>query len=80
MERQEQMSTVINDRFKMRCKSVIYNLLIVVGLLVEPSTAIVKPKGYLEAYIYIRKHPIILTYISPGIYPSLSSSFFSSVC
>ena len=45
------MSRVRNKGVMMHCKEVTANLLTVVGLLVEPSTAIVKPKGYLEASI-----------------------------
>ena len=36
------ISTVINEGVKVSCKSVKANLLTVVGLLVEPSTAIEK--------------------------------------
>ena len=39
------MSTVMNEGVKMRCKAVTANLFTVVGLLVEISTAIEKPKS-----------------------------------
>ena len=41
----------------MHCKSITDNLLKVVGILVEPSTAIAKSKGSIEAYIYVRQPP-----------------------
>ena len=49
------MSTVMNKGVEMCCKSFTANLFTVVGLLVEPSTYISKPKGSLEAYISIIK-------------------------
>ena len=56
------------------------NLLTVVGISVETSTAIAKTNGYMEAYIYISQTPITVTSISPTIYPSLYISlFFSSM-
>ena len=36
-----------------RCKNFTANLLTISGLLVEPSTAIAKPKSSLEVYITI---------------------------
>ena len=44
------MSSVMNKGVKMRCKAVMNNIFIVLDLIVEPSTVIVKPNGYLEAY------------------------------
>ena len=43
-----QMSRETNEGFMMRFKAITANLLIVVGLLVEPTTTIVKPKVSLE--------------------------------
>ena len=48
------MSTVMNEGVKMRCEAVTADFFTVVGLLVEPSTAIAKTKDYLEAYTSIR--------------------------
>ena len=47
------MSTAVNKGVIMRYKEVTSNLFKVVVLLVEPSKAISKPHGYLEAYTYI---------------------------
>ena len=64
----------------MRCKAVMTNLLTVVGLIVEPITAIAKTNGSIEAYIYIRKTTITVIYSITVITPSLSRSLLSSVC
>ena len=48
------MSTVIDEGVKMRCKAVMSNCFTLVGLLVEPSTDIAKPKDSLEDYPSIR--------------------------
>ena len=48
------MSTVMKEVVKMCCKAVVDHFFKVLGLLVEPSKAISKPHGYLEAYTYIR--------------------------
>ena len=42
------MSMVMNKGVKMHCKAVTANLFAVLGLLVEPSTAISKPNFFLE--------------------------------
>ena len=47
------MSTVMNEGAKMRYKSVMTKLLTLVGLLVEPSTAISKTTSYLEESLSI---------------------------
>ena len=47
------MSRDMNKGFVILCKTITANLLEILGLLVEPSTYISKPKGYLEA-----SHPI----------------------
>ena len=73
------MSTVMNKGFKMHCKLVMENMLKLVGLLVGTITAIAKPKGYLEASIYIRQYHIKSTSIIIVVYTSLYSSFFLSV-
>ena len=62
----------------MRCKSITTNLLTVVGLLVEPSTAIKKPNCSIGVSFSIRQPSIKVTYIINVIYPSLSSFVFSS--
>ena len=67
------MSMVMNKGVNMCCKVVMANLLTVVGILVKPSTAIEKLKGYLEASIYIRQPTITETFISTVIYSYLSS-------
>ena len=72
------MSRVTNKGVMMRCKAVTANLLTVVGLPVEPSTAIAKPKGYLDASLSIRQPPRTVTSSNPVISPSLSSFFFFS--
>ena len=62
----------------MRYKTVTENLFTVVGTLVETSiTSIEKPKGYIEAYISIRKPTITVTSNIPVIPPSLSPYFLS---
>ena len=70
------MSRVTNMGVMMSCKAVTTNLFTVVGLLVETITAIVKPKGSLEASNYIRKPNIIVTYNIPVISTPLSILFF----
>ena len=72
------MSIVMNGEVIMHCKSVTANLLKVVGILVEPSIDIVKPKGHIEAYLSIGQPHITVTSSSPVIYPSLYISFFFS--
>ena len=62
----------------MCCKEVTTDLLAVVGLIVEPSTYILKPKGSLEESLSIGQLPIKVTSISLVISPLLSSSFFFS--
>ena len=59
----------------MRCKTITSNLLTVVGLLVEPSTPIAKPKASIKAYLSIRPPPWTVTSSKPVIYPSLSCFF-----
>ena len=51
------MSRDKNKEVMVRCKKIMANLLTVQGLLVEPITAIVKPKGYIEASFSIRQTP-----------------------
>ena len=70
------MSSVMKKEVKTRCKSVRANLFTVVRLIDWPSIAIVKPKGYLEAYLYISYASLILTSTSPVIPPSLPISLF----
>ena len=55
----------------MRCKKITANSLTIVRLLVEHITSLAKPKAYLEAYLYIRKTVLTVTYIKAVIYPSL---------
>ena len=70
------MSKVTNEGVMMRCKVVTANLLTVVGLLVEPSIAIAKPKGSIDASIYISQTTItVKSIIQLNIPPSLASSF-----
>ena len=74
------MSRVKNEEVMVHCKTVTDNLLTVLGLLVEHSTAITKTKVYLEVPLSIRQPSIKVTSSIPVIYPSLSSSlFFSSM-
>ena len=70
----------MNKGFMILCKTITANLLEILGLLVEPSTSISKPKGCLEAFLPIGKPLWTLTYKYPMIYSSLSSFFsFSSM-
>ena len=69
------MSTVMNEEVKICCKAVTEKMFTVVGLLVELSTYIEKPKGYIEASLSIRRPSVTVTYNSPVI----SSSLFSLV-
>ena len=59
-------------------KSSTTNLFTLVGLLFEPSISISKPKGYLEASIYIRQTYVTVTYNSHVIPLSILRSLFSS--
>ena len=70
------MSREKNEGFMMHCKSVMNNFLTVLGLIVEPSTEIAKPKGSIQESLSIRKHPIGVTSSNNVISPSLSSFFF----
>ena len=72
------MSTVMNEGFKISCKAVMTQLFTVLGILVELSKTIAKPKGYLEASPSIRQPYITVTSNSPVIYSSLFSYFFFS--
>ena len=72
------MSRVTNEEVMMHCKAVTENLLVVVGLLFEPSTAIEKSKGLIEASLSISQTIITVTSSIPVISPSLSSSFYLS--
>ena len=72
------MSRVMNEGVMMRFKAVTANLLTVVGLIVEPSTAIEKPKGSLGVSLSIRQPPITVTSSNLVISTSLSSFFFFS--
>ena len=65
------MSMAMNEGVKVHYKAVTSNVLTVVVLLVETSTAIEKTKGFLESYIYISKNLFTVTYISPVIPPFL---------
>ena len=58
------MSTVTNKGANMYCKSVTDNFSTVEGLFVEPSTAIAKPKGSIEAFISIIRPSVTVTYTS----------------
>ena len=58
----ENTSRVTNKGIIMCCKSSTFNLLTVVGLLVEPITSVAKPKGYLEAYLSIIQPHITVTF------------------
>ena len=49
------MSRETNEGVMMHFKYGTANLLALIGLSVEPSTAIAKPKGYIEEYISIRQ-------------------------
>ena len=49
------MSRETNEGVVMRCKTITANLLIIVGLLVEPITYLAKLKASLEASIYTIK-------------------------
>ena len=73
------MSSDMNKRVVMRCKTITSNLLTVVRLLVEPSTAVEK-KGSLEASIYIRRTTLTLTSSKTIIYPPYIASSISEVC
>ena len=74
------MSRVKNEGVMMSYKEVTAKFLSVVCLVVEPSTPIAKPKGSIEAYIYIIKPLIAVKYNNPRMPPSFPSSlFFSSI-
>ena len=66
------MSRVMNEGVMMRCKEITANFLTEVGLIIEPSTSIAKPKGSLKAYIYIIKTTWTLTYSNTVKSPPLS--------
>ena len=51
------MSRETNEGVMMRCKTITANFITIVRFLAEPFTSLVKPKGYLEAYLYIMKPP-----------------------
>ena len=74
------MSSVTNEGVMMCCKAVRAKFLTVVYLLVKPSTFIAKPMGFIEASLYIIQTPVTVTFSSPVISSSLSSSLFSAVC
>ena len=44
----------MNKRVEICCKSVTTQLFTVVGLIVEPSTAIEKPKSYIQESVSVR--------------------------
>ena len=69
------MSMETNKGVVMRCKTIPANLLTVVGLIVEPITAIENTKGYIEAFISIRQNPLTLKSSNQVILPSLSIFF-----
>ena len=56
----------MNEVVEMHFKSFMTNFFTVVGLLVEISTSIAKPKGYFEAYPYTSQPPITVTSKSPS--------------
>ena len=63
-----------------RCKAGMSNMLTVVGLIVQPSTAIAKPKDSLEAYIFICKTTVKGTSSNTVISTSLYIFFsFSNI-
>ena len=66
----------MNKGVMMRCKAVTANFLTLLDIIVEPSTAIVKPNTSLEEYLSIRQPTIAVTSISKVISISLSSSLF----
>ena len=66
------MSKETNEGVVMRCKTITANLLIIVGLLVEPITYLAKLKASLEASIYTIKPTWTVNYSKPFISPSLS--------
>ena len=57
-QKRANMSTVTNKGFNMPCKAVMEKNFTVVVLIYESTTSIAKPKGSLEAYIYIRQPPL----------------------
>ena len=69
------MSTVMNKGVNMSYKYVTEKLFTVVGLLVEPITAIGK-KGSLQEYISIRYYYLAVTYSITVIPPALTRSLF----
>ena len=74
------MSTVMNEGVKIRSGAVTAKVFAVVGLLVEPSTSIEKPKVSFDVYIYIGQPSVTVTYYSPVISSFLFRSFvFSSI-
>ena len=64
----------------MHCRSVTANVLALVGILIEPSTSIAKPKGYIEASVSISKTHITVTSSSPIISSSFARYLFLEVC
>ena len=74
------MSRETIEGVMMRCKTITANLLVIVGLLVEPITSIENPKGSLKEYLPIKQPPLTVTSKYPVILSSLSSYFsFSSM-
>ena len=67
---------IMNEGVELYFKAVTANLFTVLGLLVESSTPIEIPMGYLEVYISIRKNSLTVTSSSPVFPPYLPSSLF----
>ena len=73
------MSRVMNEGVVICCKEITDNFLTVVDLLVRPIKTIVKPKGSLETYFFIRQPPLTVNSSNLVKYPSLSNFFFLGI-
>ena len=69
----------MNEVFNISCKAFMTQVFSVLGIIVELSISILKPKGYLESYTSIIRPSVIGTYNSPVIYSSLLRSCFLAV-
>ena len=70
------MSRVTNEGVMICFKAIMANFLTVVGIIVEHSTLIKKPKGCIEESCYIRQPTSKVTSSDPIISPYLVRSFF----
>ena len=72
------MSTVVNERVKIRCNTVITQVFTLLILCIELIAAIPKSKGSIEVCPSLSKLYIVVNSDSPVIYSSLVISLFFS--